>query len=116
MAEKALSPQRAAYLRALHRRRTSIRFLQAFLLVAFLLLWELAACLEWIDPFIFSCPSRVAETLCSIESQTHDILFNEQFHNYRQDFQQWAKDPILLLDRGCCGAVVTLFTGDNMIL
>ena len=38
MSEKALSPQRAAYLRALHRRRTSIRFLQAFLLVAFLLL------------------------------------------------------------------------------
>lgn len=66
MSEKALSPQRAAYLRALHRRRTSIRFLQAFLLVAFLLLWELAACLEWIDPFIFSCPSRVAETLSTL--------------------------------------------------
>ena len=38
MSEKALSSQRAAYLRTLHRRRTAIRFLQAFLLVAFLLL------------------------------------------------------------------------------
>lgn len=54
--------------------------------------------------------------LCSIESQPHDILCHEHFpHNYCQDFQQWAKDP-LLLTGNAVGAIVTIFRGDNVIL
>ena len=66
MNETAPSPQRVAYLRARRRRQTAVRTAQAALLLAFLALWELAAALEWIDPFIFSCPSRVAETLANL--------------------------------------------------
>lgn len=66
MPEIALSPQRAAYLRTRRRRRQTVLFLQLFLLAAFLILWELAARLEWIDSFIFSSPSRAAETLMTL--------------------------------------------------
>ena len=66
MPETAPSPRRAAYLRARKRRRLTVRAVQLALVAAFLALWELAAALEWIDPFIFSCPSRVAATLASL--------------------------------------------------
>ena len=66
MTELALSPQRAAYLRARKRRRNAVSFLQVFLLLSFLVLWEIAARAEWIDPFIFSCPTRVLETLTNL--------------------------------------------------
>ena len=66
MADLSLSPQRAAYLRSRRRRHSAVRFLQISLLLVFLLLWEIAARLGWIDPFIFSSPSRAAETLATL--------------------------------------------------
>jgi len=66
MSDTALSPQRAAWLRARRRRQMAVRTVQLALLPAFLLLWEVAARLAWIDPFIFSCPSRAAASLASL--------------------------------------------------
>ena len=66
MSDTALSPQRAAWLRARRRRQTAVRAAQICLLPAFLLLWEAAARLAWIDPFIFSSPSRAAASLASL--------------------------------------------------
>ena len=66
MSDTALSPQRAAWLRARRRRQTAVRTAQICLLPAFLLLWEAAARLAWIDPFIFSSPSRAAASLASL--------------------------------------------------
>lgn len=58
--------QQTAYLRA-HRRHHQFvalcRFLGFFL---FLSLWELSACLNWIDAFIFSSPSRIVETIAAM--------------------------------------------------
>lgn len=66
MSDLPLSPQRAAYLRSRRRRHSTVRFLQISMLLAFLLLWEIAARLGWIDPFIFSSPSRAGETLTTL--------------------------------------------------
>lgn len=46
--------------------------LQIGLLVAVIGIWELAAKLDWIDPFITSCPSRIVAVLGTIET---DELF-----------------------------------------
>ena len=44
-----------------HRRHhNTITFLRIFLLIAFLILWETASRLQWIDSFFFSSPSMVA--------------------------------------------------------
>ena len=44
-----------------HRRHhNTITFLRIFLLIAFLILWETASRLHWIDSFFFSSPSMVA--------------------------------------------------------
>lgn len=66
MTTKTLSPMRLAYLRGRRQRTILIHSLRAALLVGFLVLWELAARLELIDPFIVSCPSRVIDTLITL--------------------------------------------------
>lgn len=57
--EPSISKEQATFLAQLHRRKWSIRCLQFFFLISFFLFWELAAKKSWIDPFIFSQPSRM---------------------------------------------------------
>lgn len=63
MCEPSPSVQRLEYLRQRRRRKTLVRLLQISLLAALLLLWEAAARLGWVDAFIVSSPTRVAETV-----------------------------------------------------
>ena len=62
---EASSFQRA-YLRQKKREREQVRVFRALLLVSFLVLWEVAADLRWIDPFIFSSPVRVGKTFVTL--------------------------------------------------
>ena len=59
----AYSLEHQQYLRRIRRRASFIHVLRVFLLLALLGLWELAARLGWIDPFIFSSPSRCVRVL-----------------------------------------------------
>ena len=54
------------YLRNLQRRQYRITVIQILIFVLFLLLWETAVQMSWIDGFIFSSPSRVMKTFCSM--------------------------------------------------
>lgn len=58
--QAAVSKEQAAFLSRIKKRKTAVLSLQILLLVAFFLLWEAAARLGWIDPFIFSQPTRMA--------------------------------------------------------
>ena len=60
------SPRRA-YLAKRRNDKISTVLLQIGLLAALIGLWELAAKVGFIDPFITSCPSRIIETLGEIE-------------------------------------------------
>lgn len=60
--QPALSRERELYLRQNRRRALSVRLCRWGFLAAFLLLWEVAARLEWLDSFIFSQPSRIVRT------------------------------------------------------
>ena len=57
--EPLISKEQSIFLARLRRRKWSIRCLQLFFLVFFFWLWETAAAKGWIDPFIFSQPSRM---------------------------------------------------------
>lgn len=61
MAE-SLSAERAGYLKRRARSRRAVLAAQIALLVLLLALWEIAARMKWIDPFITSCPSRIWKT------------------------------------------------------
>ena len=64
--DKSLSPQRAAYLRGELRRKRAVTALRLGLLLAFFVLWELAARLGLVDAFIMSSPSRMWATFLSL--------------------------------------------------
>ncbi len=51
----------AAWLLQHKRQKQKITIIQILLLLASLALWELAARMEWIDTFLFSSPSAIAE-------------------------------------------------------
>ena len=54
------------YLKKLKERKTLVTVFQISILILFFVLWEVAARMEWIDPFIFSQPSRMAEALVQL--------------------------------------------------
>lgn len=64
--EPVLSPARKSYLAGIRRRERFITCMRYAILVALIGLWELAARLGWIDPFITSSPSRVAATIARL--------------------------------------------------
>ena len=52
------------YLKKLKTQKRLIAFLRAAVFAGFLILWEAAARLGWIDSFIFSSPSDILRTFC----------------------------------------------------
>ena len=53
------------YLRKVKRDKWKVRAIRILILVAFITLWEIAAQLKWIDPFLTSSPSRIIKSLVS---------------------------------------------------
>ena len=66
MCNSAPSKERLLYLKRRSRRKSAVRLIRAAILVGFFLLWEIAARLGWIDPFIMSSPTRMAKTLANL--------------------------------------------------
>ncbi len=54
-----ISKEQLAFLARIKRRKRAVLALQIIFLISFFLLWELSAKAGWIDPFIFSQPSRM---------------------------------------------------------
>lgn len=63
------SHEHQAYLRGLRLQRILIRGTQILLLIGFFVLWEIAAKRAWINPFIFSQPTRVWSAISRLWSQ-----------------------------------------------
>ena len=63
---KGNSATQEEYLKNLQRRQYRITAIQVLIFVLFLLLWETAVQLSWIDGFIFSSPSRILKTFGSM--------------------------------------------------
>lgn len=55
-----VSEDHRRYLASLHRRRRLVSLARGAIFVALLVLWEVAARLNWINAFIFSYPSQIA--------------------------------------------------------
>nr|MBP3598992.1 ABC transporter permease [Eubacterium sp.] len=69
------SLQQKEYLHQCIREKEKIRVLQITIFVLFVILWEVATRVGWMDPFIFSSPSRMAR--CFVElSATGSIFYH----------------------------------------
>ena len=60
------SREHILYLRGLKRKSFTVHLVRIAVLALFLLVWELSAHFEWINPFITSSPSRICATLVSL--------------------------------------------------
>ncbi len=61
-----MSEQHKKYLRKLKIEYIVTKTLQVGILIAFFGLWELAVAVRWIDPFFFSSPSLIVETIAEL--------------------------------------------------
>lgn len=64
----SISNERKLFLKNLKRNKSKILFTQIFIVLAFLILWELLAKFEIINPFITSQPSRIIATMADFKS------------------------------------------------
>lgn len=63
------------YLKKLKREKFLIRITQIFIIVGFLLIWELLAHYKIINTFLYSCPSMVYKTILKLYS-SNDLLMH----------------------------------------
>ena len=64
--ERNYSKEHLLYLRGVRKKSVFIGVARFAILFAFLLLWELSARFEWVNPFITSSPSRIAKTIAEL--------------------------------------------------
>lgn len=64
-----ISPEHAAYLRALRRTDTLVTLARLAVLVGLIALWEVSAQTGLLDSFIFSSPSRILRTLANLYAE-----------------------------------------------
>ena len=63
-----ISSERKKYLSQKRKRKFAIVFTQLFILIAFILIWEILARAEIIDDFITSRPSKILNTIMNLSS------------------------------------------------
>ncbi|MBE7078913.1 MAG: ABC transporter permease [Clostridiales bacterium] len=61
--ESTISREHLLYLRGVRKKSILVNVARISIFFAFLFIWELAARLEWVNPFITSSPSRVMNTI-----------------------------------------------------
>lgn len=60
------STEHAEYMKKIKLEKNAVMLTRVIILIAVFALWEAAAIMKWIDPFIMSQPSRVARTVVSL--------------------------------------------------
>ena len=63
-----VSDERKKFLNSLKINKKRILFTQVFIILAFIILWEVLAKFELINPFITSQPSRILSTMADFSS------------------------------------------------
>lgn len=64
--EAPVSREHSLYLKKVKAKKIKVTLSRIMILVVFILLWQIAADLKWIDPFLTSSPSRVVKSCISL--------------------------------------------------
>lgn len=68
-----MNKEHQIYLKKLKREKTIVLFFQIFILILFLLIWEICSVKKIINPFIFSSPSKIVITIKNLFIEYHLI-------------------------------------------
>ncbi|WP_294352122.1 ABC transporter permease [uncultured Clostridium sp.] len=69
-----MSEEHKLFIQKLKIEKFKVAFFRVFILVFLIFIWEIAANLKWIDPFLFSSPSRILKSFLSFYNAGN--LFN----------------------------------------
>ncbi len=75
MKQVKFSKEQSLYLKRLQRQTILINVVRVAVLLVLLIVWELAATLQWVNPFITSSPSRIAKTIVGLY-QSGDLFYH----------------------------------------
>ena len=75
MKQPPISLEQTLYLKKLKQQTVFINVVRIAVLVVLLVLWELAAALKWVNPFITSSPSRILKTIAGLY-QSGDLFYH----------------------------------------
>lgn len=64
-----MTKEHELYIKKIKHHKLLVTFVRLFILIAFIALWEIAADLKWIDPFLTSSPSRMIKSLTVLYSE-----------------------------------------------
>lgn len=70
-----ISKEHASYLKKLRQKSVFVNTVRVAVLVLLVGIWELAAALEWVNPFITSSPSRIVKTIAELY-QSGDLFYH----------------------------------------
>lgn len=73
--DTAISSEHARYLLSLKKEKRKVRFFQALIFLVFFSGWELCSRQQWVDPLIFSSPSKIWN-LMLVKLQDGSLLSN----------------------------------------
>ena len=101
------SPSHKVYIQEQQKKRRKITLFRFLIGIGFLLLWELAARMEWINSFIFSSPSGIIS--CMKKDDSRGNLFLSFFYYDFRDYYQFSsgnrsRSP-------CCNFIVAFSNG-----
>ena len=75
MKHPPISREQTLYLKKLKQQTVFINVVRIAVLAVLLIFWELAATLQWVNPFITSSPSRIAKTIFGLY-QSGDLFYH----------------------------------------
>lgn len=67
------SKEHMDYLKKIKKQKLIVQFFRIFIILSFLLLWEICARFEILNPFLTSCPSQIVETIIDL-FKTNNLL------------------------------------------
>lgn len=60
-----MSKEHELYIKSVKRNKLKVTLFRVFILLGFIAIWEIAADMKWIDPFLTSSPSRIFKSFIS---------------------------------------------------
>jgi NitT/TauT family transport system permease protein len=89
------SPEYRRYLAGLKRQRLMVRLWQLAIIVGFLILWEIAPRMGWVNPMLTSYPSQVFSTLLGLIQNGIGLLLALSFWSFPNVYR--VLDPYMVV-------------------
>ena len=87
------STEHKKFLKKIKRNKIFVIFMQVFILVTLIVLWEIASQLKWINSFVYSSPSKIFNTIINLHNTNN--LYQHIFTTIYETFISFSLATII---------------------